>query len=86
MVQEGLTNARRHAPGQPVRVEVTVRPGDGVEVGVTNPVTHEPAAEKMGAGMGLVGLTERVALLGGRLTHGREGGTFALSARLPWGS
>ena len=51
---------------------------------MTNPVVHEPHAEPTGAGMGLIGLTERVALLGGTLTHGRQGGTFTLRARLPW--
>ena len=86
VVQEGLTNARRHAPGQPVRVEVTVRPGADIEVRVSNPVVHEPVPEPTGAGMGLIGLTERVALLGGTLTHGRQGETFTLSARLPWGT
>ena len=86
VVQEGLTNARRHAPGQPVRVEVTVRAGADIEVRVSNPLVHEPVPEPTGAGMGLIGLTERVALLGGTLTHGRQGETFTLSARLPWGT
>jgi signal transduction histidine kinase len=85
VVQEGLTNARRHAPGRPVRVEVTVRPGDGVEVLVTNRVVKQPRTPSDGAGTGLVGLTERVALVGGTLTHREEGETFALRAWLPWG-
>jgi len=38
LAQEGLTNARKHAPGAPVRVAVTGRAGDGVEVEVTNPL------------------------------------------------
>nr|WP_243394398.1 histidine kinase [Bifidobacterium parmae] len=37
-VQEGLTNARRHAPGAPVSLEVTANPENGVHVHVTNPV------------------------------------------------
>ncbi len=90
LVQEGLTNARRHAPGRPVRVEVAVRPGESVEVLVTNPLGDRratPSPERhLGAGVGLVGLTERVALVGGTLTYGEEGGTFVLSARLPWGT
>ncbi|MDT0300723.1 sensor histidine kinase [Streptomonospora wellingtoniae] len=38
VVQEGLTNARKHAPGRPVEVEVSGRPGEGLAVTVTNPV------------------------------------------------
>ena len=85
LVQEGLTNARRHAPGQPVRVEVTVRPDDCLEVTVTNPLADRRLpVQPAGAGVGLVGLAERIALVGGTLTHGEDGGAFALSARLPW--
>jgi signal transduction histidine kinase len=86
VVQEGLTNARRHAPGRPVRVEVTVRPDEGVEVLVTNPVADRPQAPSAGAGIGLIGLSERVALVGGTLTHRQENEMFTLCAWLPWGS
>jgi signal transduction histidine kinase len=84
LVQEGLTNARRHAPGQPVHVEVVVRPDEAVEVRVTNPLGDGPTGRPLGAGVGLVGLRERVALLGGSLSHVEEDGTFTLSAWLPW--
>jgi signal transduction histidine kinase len=68
VVQEALTNARKHAPGSPVRVAVR-RDGAVLRVTVTNPV---PAGERPGAagGHGLVGMRERVVALGGELTAG----------------
>ncbi|GAB3464411.1 hypothetical protein GCM10027570_52230 [Streptomonospora sediminis] len=150
VVQEGLTNARKHAPGRPVDVELAGRPGEALEVSIANPIGHVdhpdgateekagagvPAAEEVfrtaaaagapaaeaidsagagngagsgagnmvgnttgngpgkagaaprpvpGSGTGLVGLTERVRLAGGRLDHGVSGGRFLLHARLPW--
>lgn len=83
LVQEGLTNARKHAPGEPVQVDVTGGPGTGVAVTVTNPL--RPGLPALpGSGTGLVGLTERVRIVGGRLEHGRDGGRFRLRAWLPW--
>lgn len=84
VVQEGLTNARKHAPG--AAVTVRVRPGgEGLEVAVTNPLpAHVSAAGIPGAGAGLTGLAERVELDGGHLCHGADGGVFQLRARLPW--
>ena len=92
IVQEALTNARKHAPGAPV--EVTVRGGRdaGLEVEVVSRrwVGHRDAAvltagELPGAGTGLVALAERVSLAGGVLVHGPTSeGDFALRAALPW--
>ncbi|MEV0583913.1 histidine kinase [Nonomuraea sp. NPDC050310] len=78
VVQEGLTNARKHAPGAPVHVTIT--PGPALTVHITNPSPHPAAAN---GGYGLVGLTERVTLEGGTLTHGHTNGTFHLTAHLP---
>jgi signal transduction histidine kinase len=78
LVQESLTNARRHAPGAPVRVEVTAD-GDLV-VRVTHPLTGSPAGTP---GRGLVGMRERVEALGGLLIAGPVGDEFVVSARLP---
>ncbi|MFC8922445.1 sensor histidine kinase [Cellulosimicrobium sp. NPDC057127] len=89
-VQEGLTNARRHAPGSPVVVRLTVAPGEvRVVVSDAGPrlVPSGAPAAGGGAGTGLVGLRERVALLGGRLDAGAgRGGAegFVLDVRLPW--
>ncbi|GAA3787549.1 histidine kinase [Sphaerisporangium flaviroseum] len=87
LVQEGLTNARKHAPGAAVEVLVDGAPGEGLRVRVTNPLPlMSPRTELPGAGMGLIGLSERVTLAGGRLDHGPEpdGLGFRLEAWLPW--
>ena len=82
IVQEGLTNARKHAPGAPVRV--TVRGGDGLVVEVGNALVTIGGGQVPGAGAGLVGLRERVQLVGGSLEHGpTPDGQFRLAARLP---
>lgn len=81
VVQEGLTNARKHAAGAPVEVLVRTRPAD-VLVRVANPAGR--AAAIPGAGTGLTGLAQRVALHGGELAHGTDAtGTFVLEARVP---
>ena len=84
VVQEALTNARRHSPGAPVEVRVL---GDDAEVLVEVVNTGAPAIPEPRAardGFGLVGMRERVRLLGGRLDAGpTDGGGFALTARLP---
>ncbi|KNB49761.1 sensor histidine kinase [Streptomyces caatingaensis] len=85
IVQEGLTNARKHAPGAPVSVTVSGAPGTGLTVEVRNPlVPHAPSSPVPGAGQGLTGLAERTHLAGGRLEHGRGEGRFVLRAWLPW--
>ena len=86
VVQEGLTNARKHAPGAAVRVRVAGAPGDGLRVEVRN--TAPAVAPALGpvAGQGLAGLAERVALTGGHLEHGAEDGGWRLAVRLPWPS
>lgn len=157
IVQEGLTNARKHAPGAPVKVDIVWAPRQGLTVEIDNalgashlpfadhhnvaasgtagadvashgPAGHGPAGHGSashgsashgpadhgsaghepadngpagngpaalttrtaalsgaGAGAGLAGLRERVALLGGRLEHGpTPTGHFNLKAHLPW--
>lgn len=81
VVQEALTNARRHAPGQPVWVRLAGAPGSAVQIEIRNPAVPRPGQS---AGVGLIGLAERVALAGGRLEHGLSGGEFHLRAWLPW--
>jgi histidine kinase len=85
VVQEGLTNARKHAPGQAVAVTLGGAPGAELTVLVRNVLPAGAlAAEIPGAGAGLAGLEERAALDGGRLRHGATGRSFELLARLPW--
>lgn len=83
VVQESLTNARKHAPRAPVRVRVS-RTGTGVRVAVDNAVpVGVTDADLPPGGSGLVGLAERVRLDGGTLVHGVEGGRFRVLAELP---
>lgn len=84
IVQEGLTNAGKHAPGAAVRVRVDGAPGRGLDVTVRNPLGFG-ASGTPGAGLGLVGLAERAQLSGGTLTTRREDGVFELRGTLPWG-
>jgi signal transduction histidine kinase len=86
IVQEGLTNARKHAPGARVTVTVDGGPGRGLCVTVSNPLAVSRAAAVVpGSGSGLIGLTERAHLTGGTVLHGRApGGNFVLRAELPW--
>ena len=84
-VQEALTNARKHAAGSAVTVRVAGEPGHGLEVEVVDDGPSVPEDRGDSCGQGLLGLTERVALVGGRLTYGpRPGGGWQISVWLPW--
>ncbi|MFJ7336831.1 sensor histidine kinase [Streptomyces sp. NPDC101116] len=86
IAQEGLTNARKHAPGTEVTVTVTGTPGTGLSVRVHNPPPEGEVPPVPGSGQGLIGLTERATLAGGRLEHGpTPQGGFEVRAWLPWG-
>lgn len=82
MVQEALTNARKHAVGAPVHVLLAGRPGQGVTLEVRNALTG--AAGLPGSRLGLVGLAERAQMVGGRFEAKREHGDFVVKAWLPW--
>ena len=88
IIQEGLTNARRHATGAAVEVVIEGRPGGRLRIEVRNPVlVSTPGPASSGAGMGLLGLAERVQLAGGEIDHGRtDTGEFQLQTWLPWPS
>ncbi|WP_407343156.1 sensor histidine kinase [Pengzhenrongella phosphoraccumulans] len=91
ILQESLTNARKHAPGLDVTIEISGGPGGVLTLVVSNPmpdvgpgrgtaVEHPP-----GSGLGLIGLVERARLAGGVLTHGvGPSGRFTVRAWLPW--
>lgn len=84
-VQEGLTNARKHAPDSPVEVLLDGAAGEDLRITITNPCTGAVGRSAVpGAGMGLIGLGERVALTGGRIEYGVDRDTFRLQAWLPW--
>ncbi|MCI3223787.1 two-component sensor histidine kinase [Streptomyces sp. NP-1717] len=83
VTREGLANALKHASGAPVRVTYHDE-GDTVVVTVVNDAPPVPRSAGGGNRSGLVGLRERVGLLGGALDAGPcPGGGFALSARIP---
>ncbi|MGW5121265.1 sensor histidine kinase [Streptomyces noursei] len=85
LVRESLTNVHRHAAG--ARVTVDIRHGDervAVEVRNGVPPTTPTSVTGVGSGRGLIGLRERVSLLGGVLEAGRTpGGGFAVVADFP---
>lgn len=91
VLEEGLTNAAKHAPGSSVEVTLGPVPDGGVEVEVANllPLPHRNGdgarVSVPGSGAGLVGLVERVELAGGDLTYGpTDDGRFRLRAEIPW--
>lgn len=88
IVQESLSNARRHAPNCAVRVEVSNR-SSAIEVTVTNTITSDKSEphEPSGQGFGIPGMRERAALLGGTLDAGlsEDRTTWTVRARLPVG-
>lgn len=90
LVQEGLTNARKHAPTAPVVVRIAGRPGDHVTAEVVNapPEVRQPGPPPSdGSGAGLLGLGERARLVDGRLEHGpTDSGGWRVRLRLPWPS
>jgi signal transduction histidine kinase len=87
IIQEALTNARKHATWAPVELRLDGAPGHGLVIEVRNPspvlATGQPKIP--GTGTGLLGLAERAALSGGHLEHGPdEHGQFKLRAFLSW--
>lgn len=81
VVQEGLTNALRHAPGAPVDVRLHYA-DSALTITVDNPRPAEAVAVEAG-GFGLVGLRERVELYGGSLTCGSAGSGWRVVGVLP---
>jgi signal transduction histidine kinase len=85
IAQEALTNATKHAPGAPVRLELAYRPAE-VELTVTNDACPDPAERPLtgtGGGYGLTGMRERVEPLGGELDAGPVDGGWRVTAKIP---
>jgi len=85
VLQEALTNARKHARGAPVTVSLDPGPPLVLEVVSGRASDLLDDGRLPGAGLGLVGLAERVALADGSLEHGEDAaGRFVVRATLPW--
>src|SRR5262245_160979 len=88
VVQEGLTNAHRYAPGAPTTVSVESGPDGTVTVTVRNGPAAGAPIDMPGSGSGLVGLAERIRLVGGSLHSGPLGDDgragWQLRAVVPW--
>jgi signal transduction histidine kinase len=83
--QEALTNARKHAPGRPVRLCLQFSETE-IAVRVTNPLPEARPGGPLaatGSGHGLTGLRERAALAGGTLTAGPADGEWQVCLRIP---
>lgn len=82
-VQEGLTNARKHAPGEPVTITIATL-ADALSITMSNPTAQ--TGEKTGVhsgGYGIVGMRERASVVGGSLQVQDEEGRFSWTLRLP---
>ncbi|MFG3081211.1 sensor histidine kinase [Streptomyces parvulus] len=87
IAQEALTNAARHAPGGRVGVELTFAAAS-ITLRIRNGRATRTATPGAGSGMGLIGMRERVALLGGSVaagpvTEGRDEGGWQVKAVIP---
>ena len=83
IVQEGTTNARKHAPAAAIRIRISGTPEDGIEVEIRNGLgfgSSGTPGRRAGAGR-----ARGAGRAGGRATHhGIESGAFVLTAWLPW--
>jgi signal transduction histidine kinase len=85
VVQESLTNAHRHAPGSPVTVSLRYEPGTLVaEVRNPRPPDRAGSARTTPGGQGIIGLRERVRVIGGLLRAGPDGADYRVVAILPY--
>lgn len=82
IVQEGLTNARKHAAGASVSVTID-RYNDGLRIQICNPLRVGPATLP-GSGQGLIGVRERVEMAGGTFSAGIFEQEFCMKAWMPW--
>jgi len=85
LVQECLTNVRKHAPGASVVVRITGQPGDHLTTEIVNAPPSEAPSQHDGSGQGLHGLAERARLVAGRLEYGPTvAGGWVVRMWLPW--
>jgi signal transduction histidine kinase len=84
ILQESLTNARRHAPGAATRVSLGYRP-DRLRLEIENGTSHRGDSNGNGSpGVGILGMRERATALGGTLEARRSAERFRVIAELPY--
>ncbi|MEU0240829.1 histidine kinase [Nocardiopsis sp. NPDC006198] len=81
--QEALTNALRHAPGQPLTLRLQTTP-TSLTLTVTNPLPPTRTHRRPRGGRGITGMRERAHLLGGTLTARPHDRTWQLTLHLTW--
>jgi signal transduction histidine kinase len=83
--QEALTNARKHAPGAPVTIDLEFGAEQTVLEVVNGRGTEGPASrlEETGGGFGLQGMRERIELLGGEVSAMPKNGGWTVHVRVP---
>ena len=85
VVQEGLTNAGKHAPSTRVELAISGGPEAGLSIEIANRLpAGRPAAPLPVSGLGLVGLSERAELAGGWLRRSTTADRHVLRVWLPW--
>lgn len=79
IVQEGITNARKHGTSGPIDLQV-INEGTHLDLTITNPTRHQTVST---SGVGIKGITERVHLCGGHMTRTNESSQHILNVRIP---
>jgi signal transduction histidine kinase len=83
ILQESLTNARRHTAGFPVTVHLHYDAG-GLRIAIDNPASAGVSNGVAPSGVGITGMKERASALGGSVKAGAGNGRFRVDARLPY--
>jgi signal transduction histidine kinase len=83
IIQEALTNARRHASGTETDVRLAYL-DDRLAISIENPIRNGEPNGSHPDGVGILGMQERARALGGTLTAGRDDGVFRVVAELPY--
>lgn len=85
VVQELTTNAAKHAPGEPLRLNIHGgREQGGITISASNPIPASSVHAHTSGGSGLIGAAERVEQMGGWIHTWVEAGTFIVQVWVPW--
>ena len=84
IVQEGITNARKHAPGALLTVEVTGSPEDGIDVRAAQPARLRPAPAPRAPGWAWSASPSAPSCAAAGSSTAATGSTFVLHGWIPW--